>query len=99
MRYTYSCNKCSIEHDVIKSHKLLDREELCHPCNEPMARIFKPGALHLYGFKNNEHFNNGLNRWVDSTKHAEKIAKSMGMEPVGNDKQRNLKEGSNRREY
>ena len=99
MRYTYVCDKCELERDIIKSYKLLDRKEPCISCNETMHRVFRAGELYLYGFKNNEHFNHGLNRWVDSTKHAEQIAKTMGMIPVGNDKQKSLKPGSDRKEY
>ena len=85
MIYPYAC-ACGHEFDVIKSYKDIDNPESCKECGaENVERVIAPSALYGINEWDYNEYNHGLGCWTKGTKHAEKIAKSRGLEPVGNE--------------
>ena len=86
MIYPYLCAlNCEHEFDVIKSVKDIETEEHCPKCGGICERRIAPSNLYAVGEWDYTDFNHGLGCWTKGTKHAEKIAKSRGLEPVGNE--------------
>ncbi|MHA2068858.1 MAG: FmdB family zinc ribbon protein [Candidatus Thorarchaeota archaeon] len=86
MIYPYVCRQCSHAFDVIKSYKNIDDPEQCPECGDgDPERVLAPSALHGIDEWDYNHYNHGLGCWTKGTKHAEKIAKTKGFEPVGNE--------------
>ena len=46
--YTYYCEECDVEHEIIKSIFHFDREEYCNKCKNKIIRKIKPNQS---GFK------------------------------------------------
>lgn len=87
MVYPYVCNLCEYEFDVIKKLADFERPENCPQCRGIARRGVCAPAINktAAGSWNQVEFNPGLGCWTKSHKHAEQIAKSRGMEPVGNE--------------
>ena len=86
MIYPYSCDLgCNHKFDVYKSYKDIENVEHCPECGKVAERKIAPSALYGIDEWDYNTFNHGLGCWTKGTKHAEKIAKSRGLEPVGNE--------------
>jgi putative FmdB family regulatory protein len=86
--YPHRCPHCATEFDVAKSYKLLDREEPCPQCATPAERLIALVNIDKMaaGDWNTQTWNPGLGCYTKSNREAEKIAKSRGLECVGNEK-------------
>ena len=88
--YTWACQ----EHHWIVMTSIATRDEpsQCPKCGAAGKRQFD--APHIdktaAGGWNQQSFNPGLGCWTKSTRHGEQIAKSRGLEPVGNEPVENL---------
>ena len=84
--YPYRCDDgCQHEFDIYKSYKDIDNTEHCPECNVVSQRKIAPSNLYAVGEWDYNEYNHGLGCWTKGTKHAEKIARSRGLEPVGNE--------------
>ena len=85
--YPYRCSDPSCDHcfEVVKCIADIELPELCEICQSPASRYI--GRTHFYGASDwdKAHFNIGLGCECSSYKHARQIAKSRGLEEVGND--------------
>jgi hypothetical protein len=63
--------------------------QTCPKCGEPGRKAPEMDAPNIdktaAGSWNQQSYNPGLGCWTHSTKHAEQIAKSRGLEPIGNE--------------
>lgn len=86
MIYEYDCPSCGNRFDVVKSHRDMERNENCERCGEFALRQFVPSRVHLIGTKvEDAEYNPGLGCVVRNKKHRAEIAKSKGLEEVGNE--------------
>lgn len=86
MVYPYGCTLCGHNFDVIKRLAQIDRPENCPKCRGIAERgIAAPHVHSSAGDWNRVEFNHGLGCWTKGNKHAEQIAKSKGLEPIGNE--------------
>ncbi len=85
--YDLECSPCKVRWDVTKPMADYDRPEPCPTCGHPglrlvsMVNIDKTAA----GGWNTQTFNPALGCYTRSDQHAQKIAKSRGLECVGNE--------------
>ena len=63
----------------------LDSPEPCEKCQEPGSRQISRTNFTGAADWNTQSYNPGLGCYTRSNKEAEKIAKSRGMEPIGNE--------------
>lgn len=88
MIYSYACNSCQSEIDIIKSYKDLDRDEFCLKCTSKMCHVFKPSIkqlLKMGGMQEASEFNPGLGQVVRGKSHVKEICKEKGLEEIGNE--------------
>lgn len=85
--YEYQCDKCNIRWDVIKSISMLENAEFCSTCNIASKRCISAPALDRTSASgwNNQQFNPALGCYTRNDQHAKKIAKSRGLEEIGNE--------------
>lgn len=83
--YEYSCGACGGKFDVIKRIADLDREEVCTACGLVAERRMPSRLGGFIGASdwNRQEYNPGLGCETRGWRHAEKIAKERGLEPVG----------------
>lgn len=85
MRYPYRCANCAREWDVVKAVADIDRDEPCD-CGELGTRYI--ARTHFYGASDwdSAEFNHGLGCVVRNGRHRRELAKSMGLEEIGNER-------------
>lgn len=85
--YDYACEPCRVHFDVSKRMSDSETEEHCPRCAGVAQKLPSLFAVDktAAGAWNQASYNPGLGCWTKSTKHAEQIAKSRGLEPVGNE--------------
>lgn len=89
-QYPYFCSPCDHTWDVIKPMSESHSPERCPNCQAEAVKgacAFNIDKLALTtgGVGSGEQFNPGLGCMVQSTRHAEQIAKARGLEPVGSE--------------
>lgn len=83
--YDYSCEKCDINFEVIKSIKEYDGKDQCPQCGNIGTRILSC-QIYFAGTKIEDvEYNPGLGCITKSKKHRDEIAKSRGLIEVGNE--------------
>lgn len=87
MIYPYRCTSCGHTFEVIKAVRYIDDLEPCVNCesNATVREIAKRQFFYGAGDWNTQTFNPGLGCYTKSNAHARKIAKSKGLEEVGNE--------------
>lgn len=71
---------------MIKSVREIDSPEACPSCHESAVRQFVPRRTYLNGTSvENYEYNPGLGCIVKNSKHRKEIAKSRGLEEIGNE--------------
>lgn len=86
MIYQYVCQDCKQEFDVIKRASDMERPELCK-CGAQATREFVPSKVFFNGTKvEHAEYNPGLGCIVRNTSHRKEIARSKGLEEIGNEK-------------
>lgn len=90
--YGWRCKECGHEWDVFTTIAHRDDPETCSQCPGAGERTLSAPSIDktAAGGWNQQSYNPGLGCWTKSTKHAEQIAKSRGLEPVGNEPAENL---------
>lgn len=83
--YDYGCD-CGREFAVFKKMSEHTATEVCD-CGKKAERIFNKGTFYFNGASdwNSQTYNYGLGCEVRNQQHARQIAKSRGLEEVGND--------------
>ncbi len=87
--YVHRCPDCRHEFEVVKPMSAIDELESCPECAafcNPHTRLMQRVGFTGAGDWNTQDFNPGLGCYTKSTKHARQIAKSRGLEEVGNEK-------------
>ncbi len=90
--YDYGCEDCRVTWDVTKLMSESDTQEACPRCaaiGTKLPALFQVDKT-AAGAWNQQSYNPGLGCWTKSTKDAERIAKSRGLEPIGNEPVENL---------
>lgn len=86
MIYAYHCPGCTHEFDVVKSVKEIDLDEHCPQCATRSERRFVPSRVYFTGTKvEHAEYNPGLGCIVRNKDHRAEIAKSKGLEEIGNE--------------
>jgi putative FmdB family regulatory protein len=90
--YTWGCRPCGRLWDVASTVAERDHPQACAKCQAEGERQLTLPNLDKTsaGSWNQQSYNPGLGCWTQSTKHAEQIAKSRGLEPIGNEPPENL---------
>jgi len=84
MIYEYECDRCGGVHEIEKPFSEYERAETCSDCNSPMHRLVT--AVNFSGEKvEDAYFHPSLGQVVSGDKEAALIAKSRGMECIGNE--------------
>lgn len=86
--YSYRCRayECAHEWDVVKKISEIDLPEHCSRCEQPGERVLTAAFIGLAaGDWNRVEYNPGLGCWTKSWKHGREIAKSRGLEEIGNE--------------
>jgi putative FmdB family regulatory protein len=85
MNYPYKCTSCNNHWEVIKSVKDIDLPAFCPVCQRVGKRYI--ARTHFYGAGDwdKAQYCPGLGTVVKSESHRQKIAKSRGLEAVGNE--------------
>lgn len=83
MIYEYSC--CNEIFEVIKPLREIDRVESCPICGDAARRIISQNTFYGADDWDNAQYCPGLGQVVKSDKHRRKIARSRGLEEVGNE--------------
>jgi putative FmdB family regulatory protein len=85
MIYEYECPLCNHIFDVVKSYRRIDDPEFCPKCKEKCKRnICFQGSFSGHDDWDKAEFNPGLGCITKNSKHRKEIAKSRGLEEVGN---------------
>jgi len=86
--YPYLCIKCDLEFEVIKSVRHIDEPEQCENCGNIAERTIafdQSFSKMAAGDWNTPHYNPAFGRHMKSNKEAQKEAKRLGLEEVGNE--------------
>lgn len=85
--YEFACDDCRQFFEVTKPMSESGTPENCRTCGRLAEKV--PSLTNIdktaAGSWNQQSFNPGLGCWTESTKHAEQIAKSRGLEPIGDE--------------
>ena len=85
--YDYHHESCGLRWEVAKPMRESDTPEPCPKCGETGTKLPSLCAIDktAAGGWNNQQFHPGLGCYTRSDQHARKIAKSRGLEEVGNE--------------
>jgi putative FmdB family regulatory protein len=83
--YPYAC-QCGHEFEVIKRIAEIDRPEICPKCSSSEVKRYI-SRTHFYGACDwdKAEYNPGLGKVVRNSQHRKELAKSMGVEEIGNE--------------
>jgi len=85
--YPYVCPNCDHSFDVIKRMKFIDSTEKCRKCGTHLDKNHRKIATQTFRDEKVEDitWDMALGCYVKSNKHRRQIAKSRGLEEVGNE--------------
>jgi putative FmdB family regulatory protein len=84
--YEYTCQKCDLSTEVVKSIHEYQSPEHCTQCGNLLIKVFS-GRVHFVGTKiEDAEYNVGLGEVTKSKRHREEIARRKGAIELGNEK-------------
>jgi putative FmdB family regulatory protein len=84
MIYSYECEKCDEEHEIVKPAEHYNRPEACPRCGFSLNKIFS--TFQFFGAKNEDpEYNHGLGQVIKNKRERKEIAKQKGLIEVGNE--------------
>jgi putative FmdB family regulatory protein len=83
--YEWTCDKCDKEYETIQSIKEYNGVDFCPDCGNKATRVWSCNISFIGTKVEDAEYNVGLGKITKSKRHREEIAKSMGLEEIGNE--------------